>query len=129
MSASPVERDLSALSLFVIHSYAASLIAYGVPASDTTVFATSTTFFLRYAVDKNIPYPYSALSSNNEFAHAGPCPFLSTVYGHHGADPPQIDEQPVAFATIIRSPNNCVINLMYGVSPHPPHAPENSNNG
>jgi len=42
---------------------------------------------------------------------------------------PQIEEHPVAFAIYIRSPNNCVINLAYGVSPQPAQAPENSNNG
>src|SRR5215831_10663629 len=30
---------------------------------------------------------------------------------------------------IARSPNICVISLMYGVSPQPAHAPENSNRG
>src|SRR5436309_6444544 len=40
-----------------------------------------------------------------------------------------MDEQPVALATSIRSPNSCVASLMYGVSPQPEHAPENSNNG
>src|SRR6266545_6413056 len=38
-------------------------------------------------------------------------------------------EQPVALAIIARSPNNCVNNLMYGVSPQPEQAPENSNRG
>src|SRR5208283_2612657 len=40
-----------------------------------------------------------------------------------------MDEHPVALAITIRSPNNCVANLIYGVSPHPAQAPENSNNG
>src|SRR3989339_1142635 len=40
-----------------------------------------------------------------------------------------MDEQPVALATVMRSPYNWVINLMYGVSPQPAHAPENSNKG
>src|SRR4051812_11916298 len=40
-----------------------------------------------------------------------------------------MEEQPVALAIINRSPNNWVNNLMYGVSPHPLHAPENSNKG
>ncbi|MPN39418.1 hypothetical protein SDC9_186946 [bioreactor metagenome] len=53
-----------------------------------------------------IPYPYSALSSNNELAQAGPLPCAFLVYGVDGADPPQIEEQPVAFAIIILSPNN-----------------------
>src|SRR5215207_148740 len=30
---------------------------------------------------------------------------------------------------IERSPNNCVTSLIYGVSPQPEHAPENSNSG
>src|SRR5678810_163569 len=40
-----------------------------------------------------------------------------------------MDEQPVAFATSSRSPNNWLSNFTYGVSPHPAHAPENSNSG
>src|SRR6266542_6974033 len=40
-----------------------------------------------------------------------------------------MEEQPVALATTVRSPNNCVISLMYGVSPQPEQAPENSNSG
>src|SRR5580704_16919885 len=40
-----------------------------------------------------------------------------------------MEEQPVAFAISKRSPNNCVSSLMYGVSPQPEHAPENSNSG
>src|SRR5512135_3029091 len=40
-----------------------------------------------------------------------------------------MDEQPVAFATTVRSPNNCVISFTYGVSPQPEHAPLNSNRG
>ncbi len=35
----------------------------------------------------------------------------------------------MAFATRTRSPKSCVSSLMYGVSPHPAHAPEYSNNG
>src|ERR1035441_4912224 len=40
-----------------------------------------------------------------------------------------MEEQPVALAIIIRSPKSWVINLMYGVSPQPEQAPENSNRG
>src|SRR6516162_5668031 len=40
-----------------------------------------------------------------------------------------MDEQPVAFATISRSPNNCDSSFRYGVSPHPAQASENSNSG
>ena len=40
-----------------------------------------------------------------------------------------MDEQPVALAIIKCEPNNCVSSLIYGVSPHPAHAPENSNSG
>ena len=46
-----------------------------------------------------------------------------------GADPPHIEEQPVAFATSMRSPNSWVTSLMYGVSPQPEQAPENSIRG
>ena len=35
----------------------------------------------------------------------------------------------MALATTIRSPNSCVASLMYGVSPQPAQAPENSNSG
>src|SRR5919108_1220987 len=40
-----------------------------------------------------------------------------------------MEEQPVAFATTARSPNNCETNFTYGVSPHPAQAPLNSNSG
>src|ERR1700730_962122 len=40
-----------------------------------------------------------------------------------------MDEHPVALAINARSPNNCDSNFRYGVSPHPAHAPENSNSG
>ena len=40
-----------------------------------------------------------------------------------------MEEQPVALATTMRSPNSCVMSLTYGVSPQPAHAPENSNSG
>src|SRR6266542_941377 len=40
-----------------------------------------------------------------------------------------MDEQPVAFAMMERSPNSCETNFTYGVSPQPAHAPLNSNNG
>ena len=51
------------------------------------------------------------------------------MYGVEGADPPQIDEHPVALAIIILSPNNWVASLMYAVSPQPAQAPENSISG
>ena len=35
-----------------------------------------------------------------------------------------IEEHPVASATIILSPNNCVTSLAYGVSPQPANAPK-----
>ena len=40
-----------------------------------------------------------------------------------------MEEQPVALATIILSPNSCVTSFTYGVSPQPAQAPENSNKG
>src|SRR5665811_2315629 len=40
-----------------------------------------------------------------------------------------MDEQPVALATIIRSPKSCETSLRYGVSPQPLQASENSNSG
>ena len=86
-------------------------------------------FFLIWSAAKNIPYPNSALSSNNELAQAGPLPSWFLVYGVEGAEPPHIDEHPVALAIIILSPNNWVANLIYGVSPQPAHAPENSISG
>jgi len=62
--------------------------------------------FLICLTPRYIPYPNSALSSNKEFAQAGPLPSWFTVYGVVGADPPHIDEHPVAFAIIILSPYN-----------------------
>ena len=40
-----------------------------------------------------------------------------------------MEEQPVALATTMRSPNIWVTTLTYGVSPQPAHAPENSKSG
>ena len=40
-----------------------------------------------------------------------------------------MEEQPVALATTMRSPNSWVTSLTYGVSPQPAQAPENSNRG
>src|SRR5436189_4857645 len=76
-----------------------------------------------------MPKPNSALSSNRELAQAGPRPSALHVHGVVGRLPPKIDEQPVALATTIRSPNSCVVSFRYGVSPQPAHAPENSNSG
>ena len=76
-----------------------------------------------------IPRPNSALSSNNEFAHAGPWPSAFLVYALDGADAAHIDEHPVAFAIIILSPNNWVTSFAYGVSPQPAHAPLYSRRG
>ena len=70
-----------------------------------------------------------ALSSNREFAHAGPFPLALHVYAMDGAEALQIEEQPVALAITMRSPKSCVTSFIYGVSPHPPHAPENSMSG
>jgi len=54
----------------------------------------------------NIPKPNSALSSNSELDHAGPCPLEFIVYGVDGEELPQIEEHPVALAMYILSPNN-----------------------
>ncbi len=78
---------------------------------------------------RNMPNPYSALSSKSEFAHAGPLPSELVVYAMEGELALHMDEQPVAFAIIIRSPNSWVISLTYGVSPHPGQAPLYSSNG
>jgi hypothetical protein len=59
---------------------------------------SSTNLALICSTAKYCPNPNSALSSNNEFAQDGPLPSWLTVYGVDGADPPQIDEHPVAFA-------------------------------
>ena len=40
-----------------------------------------------------------------------------------------MDEQPVAFATYMRSPNSWVTSLAYAVSAQPAQAPENSSSG
>jgi hypothetical protein len=37
-----------------------------------------------------------------------------------------MDEQPVALATNMESPNNLDTSVTYGVSPQPAQAPENS---
>ncbi len=76
-----------------------------------------------------MPRPNSALSSNSEFDQAGPRPSALVVYGVVGRLPPKIDEHPVALAMIIRSPKSWVSVLMYGVSPQPEQASENSNSG
>mmetsp|Transcript_30686 Transcript_30686/g.88579 ORF Transcript_30686/g.88579 Transcript_30686/m.88579 type:complete len:236 (-) Transcript_30686:1093-1800(-) len=77
-----------------------------------------------------MPKPNSALSSNSELPQATPRPVaLSFVYGTQPAVPPQMLLQPVAFATISRLPNICVMSFAYGVSPHPSQAPENSISG
>ena len=62
----------------------------------------------------SMPRPCSALSSNSELDHAGPCPSAFTVYGDVAAGPPQMDEQPVAFAMYMRSPNSWVTSLRVG---------------
>ena len=94
-------------------------------ASVTAAASDSRTDF----VPSSMPRPYSALSSNREFAHAGPQPFWFFVYGMAGALAPQMEEQPVALEIIMRSPKSCVMSLAYGVSPQPAHAPENSKSG
>src|SRR5581483_10350145 len=75
------------------------------------------------------PKPYSALSSKSELDQAGPRPSQLMAYGMVGRLPPKMEEQPVALATTRRSPNICVNNLRYGVSPQPAQAPENSSSG
>ena len=40
-----------------------------------------------------------------------------------------MEEQPVALAMYMRSPNSWVISFAYGVSPQPAQAPENSSSG
>ena len=116
--------------LFISSSHALNTSFTSSDISSSKAFLTfSAILFLIASTPKNIPKPYSALSSNKELAHAGPCPSWFTVYGVDGAEPPQIDEHPVALATIILSPNNWVISLAYGVSPHPAHEPENSSKG
>ena len=54
------------------------------------------------------------------------CAALTNV---DGAEAPYIEEHPVALAIIKCSPNNCVNNFIYAVSPHPAHAPEKANLG
>ena len=54
---------------------------------------------------------------------------MFTVYGVAGAEPPQMDEQPVALEMYILSPKSCVIRRAYDVSAQPAHEPENSSNG
>ena len=109
---SKAATTLSALSLvpspsstFSTQALRASLAS---PSSNETIasLAKSTNLSLIAFAPKNIPNPNSALSSNNELAQAGPNPLWLVVYGVEGADPPQIDEHPVALAIIILSPYN-----------------------
>ncbi len=76
-----------------------------------------------------MPSENSALFSNREFENAGPCPSSFFVYGTQGAAAPHAWEHPVAFARYIRSPKSWVSSFMYGVSPQPAQAPENSRSG
>ena len=101
------------VSFFVSRYLAAAALKLSVALSDAAISSilaiawSRRTFCPRY-----IPKPCSALSSNNELAHAGPFNVsLFTVYGDVAAGPPQIEEQPVALEIYICSPNNCVINL------------------
>ena len=100
--------------------------------SEATAFASSslaTKSMRTLSTPMNMPRPNSAASSNKLLAHAGPWPAAFVVYGATGADAPQMEEQPVALAIIMRSPKSCVTSLTYGVSPQPAHAPENSRSG
>ena len=76
-----------------------------------------------------MPSPYSALSSKSELPQATPRPSARVQYGAVGRLPAYTLEQPVAFATTRRSPQICVRRRMYGASPHPAHAPQNSKSG
>ena len=83
----------------------------GTPTASYSLSTADFNSFLLALTEVAIPKPNSALSSNREFAHAGPLPSLFTVYGVAGAEAPQIEEQPVAFAMNMRSPNNWVTNF------------------
>ena len=72
----------------------------------------SANLFLICLIPKNIPYPYSALSSNNELAQAGPLPSALVQKGTEGTAPLNIEEQPVALAMSILSPNNWVASFI-----------------
>ena len=76
--------------------------------SDAAIFSNLAIAWSRKVFcPRYIPKPCSALSSNKEFAQAGPClESLFTVYGAVAAGPPQMDEHPVALEMYICSPNN-----------------------
>src|SRR5512145_646331 len=94
------------------HSLKASM-----EASDKPGFFSIASFILRVilriclSAPRATPNPYSALSSKSELAQAGPFPSLFGLYGVEGAEPPYIEEQPVALVAIMRSPNSCVTSL------------------
>ena len=110
--ASNAATNLSVAAPFLLPS--AYVSKYSAAAAFTSALsvdsANATTFSfvcsLNVFCPVNIPKPNSALSSNSELAQAGPCPLAFVVYGVAGADPPQIEEHPVAFAMYILSPNN-----------------------
>src|SRR3989304_2988551 len=64
------------------------------------------------SIESRKPSPNSALSSKRELDHAGPRPSAFVVHGVVGRLPPYIEEQPVALATIKRSPNNWLSSLI-----------------
>ena len=64
------------------------------------------------ALADDLAVPASSLSFHlKELAHAGPFPAAFILQGVVGKFPPKMEEQPVALATIILSPNNWVSNF------------------
>ncbi len=123
-SLSPAALDSSASSRTLIQFFMAVLIL-----PDSSLAASVirlTRWARRWSRAISIPNPNSAASSNRELPHAGPWPSSLVQYGVVGADAPQMEEQPVALATTMRSPKSWVMTLTYGVSPQPAQAPENS---
>ena len=101
-----VAGPFSVLEFFVARYCSRAAFTLSFSATLSKFSAESITRFLNALCANSIPNPYSALSSNKELAQAGPLPFLSTVYGDAGEEPPQIEEHPVAFAMYILLPNN-----------------------
>ena len=108
--------SLTAKRCFIIAASSSSLFSKiasvnSVPTSSLIVFNKEIAYWRFMSVANFIPNPNSALSSNKELAQAGPFPAAFLLQGVVGRFPPNIEEQPVAFATSILSPNSCVNNF------------------
>ena len=87
-SFSPAAREPAASSMLASHSAPASLIAWSHHSTAMSFLTVSARRARRCLLARFNPKPNSALSSNRELAHAGPCPLAFLVYGQVGALPP-----------------------------------------